>query len=350
VDARHKAGHDEGMDASIPPELQAALDRLAHGKSGRELTQRAEAISQLFRASAGSREAIRNADDALAYAFTRLPATYAAASAALAALSDSAPEFAPRSLIDAGAGPGTATWAAAAQFAMLADVRLIDDNRHLRALGLRLLDMSTDTALRGARYDAGDLVALARGAAPADLVIASYAIGELAPDALAHAADALWAATADVLVVVEPGTPAGFARIRALRAHLIAQGAHALAPCPHAHACPIVDPDWCHFVQRLPRSRSHRHVKGADLSYEDEKFSYVALARDRKPAAGARVLAHPRVGKVAASAKLCTPDGRIVTATAARRERAGYASQKRWRWGDRVTWPDTKGDGRDPQD
>jgi ribosomal protein RSM22 (predicted rRNA methylase) len=329
------------MDASVPPELQAALDRLAQGKSRRELTQRAETISQLFRAGAGSRDAIRNADDALAYAFTRLPATLAATSAALAALRDSAPDFAPRSLIDAGAGPGTATWAAAGQFAMLADVRLIDDNRHLRALGLRLLDASTAEALRAARYDAGDLVALVRGATPADLVIASYAIGELAPDALAPAADSLWSATADVLVVVEPGTPAGFARIRALRAHLIAQGAHALAPCPHDLPCPIIDPDWCHFAQRLPRSRDHRLVKGAALAFEDEKFAYVALARDRRPVTGARVLAHPRVGKVAVSAKLCTADG-IVTAMAARRDRARYAAQKRWRWGDRVVPPDAE--------
>ena len=181
-----------------------------------------------------------------------------------------------------------------------------------------------------------------RGAlAPADLVIANYTIGELAPDALAGAAEALWSATGDVLLVVEPGTPAGFAGIRALRAHLIAQGAHALAPCPHDRACPIVDPDWCHFAKRLPRSRDHRLVKGATLAFEDEKFSYVALACYRRPVAGARVLAHPRVGKAAVGAKLCTTEG-IVTATAPRRERARYAAQKRWRWGDRVVAPDAQ--------
>ena len=323
------------MNPDLPPELQAALDNLAHGRTRRELVQRAEAISNLYRCGGASIDAIRSSDDALAYAFTRLPATYAATAAALAAVRDAWPDFSPRSLIDAGAGPGTGAWAAANLFDTLADIRLVDHNRDLRKLALGCLQASASPPLRNARYDRGDLLSVA--GASADLVIASYVIGEIAADRLTRIADTLWAASAGLLLVIEPGTPAGFARIRALRAHLIAQGAHVAAPCPHGHACPIVDPDWCHFSQRLNRSRAHRQVKGADLSYEDEKFSYVALARERPPAIGARVLAHPRVGKAEVSAKLCTPDG-IVAATAARREPERYRAQKDWRWGDAVEW------------
>jgi ribosomal protein RSM22 (predicted rRNA methylase) len=292
-------------------------------------------ISERYRAGAGSRDAIRDAEDALAYAFARLPATYAATAAALGAVHDAWPDFSPRTLIDAGAGPGTATWAAAEQFPALAGLRLIDDNRNLRALALACLHASASPALRDARYDRSDLLAI--NGASADLVIASYVVGELAPDRLAGAADILWSAAAGLLLVVEPGTPAGFSRICALRAQLIAGGAHVVAPCPHDRACPIVDPDWCHFSRRLNRSRAHRQVKGADLSYEDEKFAYVALAREQAPSATARVLAHPRIGKAEVSAKLCTPDG-IVTATAPRREPDRYKVQKGWRWGDAVEW------------
>jgi ribosomal protein RSM22 (predicted rRNA methylase) len=340
------------MIPDLPPDLRSALDQLAHGKSRREFAQRAEAISQRYRSSAGSREAVRNSDDALAYAFTRLPATYAATAAALAAAQDVWPEFSPHSLIDAGAGPGTAAWASVEQFPALTDVRLIDESSHLRALALACLQASDAPALRNATYDQGDILATA-GGGRADLVIASYVIGELAPDRLLRLADALWSAAAGMLVVIEPGTPSGFSRIRALRAHLIAQGAHVVAPCPHDRACPIVDPDWCHFAQRLNRSRAHRQVKGAELSFEDEKFSYVALAREplareplareRPPGFGARVLAHPRVNKAEVSAKLCTPAG-IVAATAARREPAGYKAQKAWRWGDAVDWPSGRQD------
>ena len=76
----------------------------------------------------------------------------------------------------------------------------------------------------------------------------------------------MWAKTRDTLLVVEPGTPAGYARIIALREQLIAAGAHVAAPCPHDGKCPLAAPDWCHFTQRLPRSRAHKQVKGAELA------------------------------------------------------------------------------------
>jgi hypothetical protein len=49
------------------------------------------------------------------------------------------------------------------------------------------------------------------------------------------------------------------------------------------------------------------------------------------------VLAHPRVRKAEASAKLCTREG-IITATAGRRDPAHFKAQKAWRWGDAVDW------------
>jgi len=323
------------MPQDVPPELTAALESLAQGQSRRGIGARAGMLSRYFRAGAGSTAAIRSADDALAYAFTRLPATYAAVSAGLAALRAVSPDFSPRTLIDAGAGPATAAFAAVHELDALADIRLIDDNPHLRALGEALLASSDAAALRGAVYRAGDLVALLGDAEPADLVIASYAIGEISPDRLDRAADALWTATDAVLLVIEPGTPAGFERIRRLRAQLLARGAHVIAPCPHDAACPIVAPDWCHFVQRLPRSRAHRQLKGGELSYEDEKFSYVALGRAAPKRIDARVLARPRIGKAGIAAKLCTADG-LLNEVTPRRERARYKARTRWRWGDAV--------------
>jgi ribosomal protein RSM22 (predicted rRNA methylase) len=158
-------------------------------------------------------------------------------------------------------------------------------------------------------------------------------IGEMSEVERTSLAALAWEKTRDTLLVVEPGTPAGYARIIALRRQLIAAGAHVAAPCPHDGACPLTPPDWCHFAQRLQRSRAHKQVKGAEVPFEDEKFAYVALTRAPVGQRPSRVLAPPSVGKVAVNAKLCTPEG-LELADVPRRDKAAYAQARRWRWGD----------------
>jgi ribosomal protein RSM22 (predicted rRNA methylase) len=145
----------------------------------------------------------------------------------------------------------------------------------------------------------------------------------------------MWAKARHALVVIEPGTPAGYARILALRQQLIAAGAYVAAPCPHEKPCPLLAPDWCHFSQRLPRSQAHRQIKGAEVPFEDERFIYVALTRTPPAARAARVLAPPDLGKAEITAKLCTEQG-VEVAKVPRRDKAAYASARRWSWGDAV--------------
>jgi ribosomal protein RSM22 (predicted rRNA methylase) len=337
--------HDT-MQTDLPRDLRAALDRLIEGVSRADLSRRAAALSDTYRGGGGS-DTIASDDDALAYALVRMPATYAAVATALDAVREAAPDFAPVSLIDVGAGPGTASFAAVEAFASLQQLDLLDRNPCLQRLAKTLTGESFHEALKTARCDRVEALASLAGRDDTDLVIASYVIGEIAPDRLPAVADQLWSKTKQVLLVVEPGTPAGYDRVVRLRAHLIAAGAHVLAPCPHEKACPIVPPDWCHFARRLARSREHRLVKGVELAYEDEKFAYVALARGEPVRAyDARVLAPPRVGKVAVAAKLCRHDGSLAIDTAPRRDRNAYRTHKGWRWGDAVATPQTDDEPR----
>jgi ribosomal protein RSM22 (predicted rRNA methylase) len=215
----------------------------------------------------------------------------------------------------------------------LQDFTLLDANGALRTLALDLTRKSG--RLRRMTYELGQARLFVAHADEADLVVASYMIGEIGDAERATLAEAMWAKTRDTLLVVEPGTPAGYARIIALRAQLIAAGAHVAAPCPHDAACPLVAPDWCHFSQRLQRSRAHKQVKGADVPFEDERFAYVALSRAPVDVRSSRVLAQPDVGKVEIAAKLCTADG-VTVAKVPRRARDDYARARRWRWGDAV--------------
>jgi ribosomal protein RSM22 (predicted rRNA methylase) len=78
----------------------------------------------------------------------------------------------------------------------------------------------------------------------------------------------------------------------------------------------------------------HRSVKDADLSFEDEKFSYVALSR--KPSTSlvpARVIARPVQGSGHVHLDVCTPQG-LARRTYSKRQGAMYKAAKRANWGD----------------
>jgi ribosomal protein RSM22 (predicted rRNA methylase) len=317
----------------LPAPLKATLEAKLHGLSRQDAAQRAARISQVYRGG-GTSGTIATEADALAYAVVRMPATYAAVAASLNALTDVRPDFAPETLLDVGAGPGTASFAAAEALPSLTSFAALDANPTLRTLALELAESAG--RLQGLSYLLGSARALIAQAEPADLVVASYMIGELSDNEQTALIVSLWDRTRDTLVIVEPGTPAGYARIIAARTQLIAAGAHVAAPCPHDRPCPLSAPDWCHFVQRLARSRAHKQVKDVEVPFEDEKFIYLALTRAPIDRPAARVLAQPVITKVAATAKLCCADGTLQIASIPRRNKAAFAAARRWDWGDAV--------------
>jgi ribosomal protein RSM22 (predicted rRNA methylase) len=266
---------------AAPGELAEAIAALLAGESRSKLATSAREVSERYRSGSGS--FVQSPEDVLAYVATRLPATRAAAGAALAQVADLLPGFAPSSQLDLGAGPGAAAWAAAAVWPAMATVELRDTD----ALMLRAGEQLAAGRLGTWMWQHADMLA---ELPEADLVTASYALGELEPpDAVAVALRA-WHAARGCLVIVEPGTPGGFRLIGRLRQELIEAGASIVAPCPDSGPCPIAGADWCHFSARVARSALHRSLKEADRSFEDEKFSYVAFARGEPSPAPGRVV------------------------------------------------------------
>ena len=323
------------MTPDLPGALRAALDARLEGVSRRDLATRAARVSAAYRGGAGSSGVVLGPDDALAYALARLPATYAADVAAFSAAAEACPDFTPRRLLDAGAGPGTAAWAAVAVWPGLEAAELLDESPPFLELAGLLAAQGPDVLAQAGRRR-WNLTA-ADPLPPADLVSASYALAEIAPEAQGPLVLRLWAACEGLLVLVEPGTPAGYGRILAAREALIADGAQIAGPCPHALACPLTAPDWCHFVQRLPRSRDHRIAKGAEAPFEDEKFIWLAAARPgvRVDAGAARILAPPVPAKPGLTLKLCAPDGGLEARFVPRRDKPAFARARRLDWGDR---------------
>ena len=110
------------------------------------------------------------------------------------------------------------------------------------------------------------------------------------------------------MVIIEPGTPSGYSVISKIREQVLKTGGHIIAPCPHEGDCRLAEDDWCHFTCRVQRSRLHKLLKDADVPYEDEKYSYIAFAKEDTGRASCRVLRHPEINKGFIKLSVCTAD------------------------------------------
>jgi ribosomal protein RSM22 (predicted rRNA methylase) len=312
----------------------------ASGGSGRGVSRESNgSMGDGPREHAGSRGATTSWSPAerLAYLVVRAPATYAAVRAALQELQARGSGELIGSLLDLGAGPGVGLWAAADLFDSLRAATLIERDAETITLGERLASdagLAASTSLTWRRADLRDLRDRDRlDLAPHDLVLLSYSIGELDDVSMATAVDAAWRAARIALVIVEPGTPRHSARLVAMRQRLIEEGATIVAPCPHARACPLAAPDWCHFGVRLARSGLHRRLKQGALSYEDEKFSYLVATRGTGHPAPARVIRRPDLRKGFVQLSLCAGDG-LRNETVTRSAKEKYRAARDVAWGD----------------
>jgi ribosomal protein RSM22 (predicted rRNA methylase) len=315
------------MTAELPRELRERLEELAAGKSRAGLSERSGAISEHYRAFKPSSGRIGAGDDALAYAMSRMPATYAAMSRVLQAADAQLIDFAPKSQLDIGAGPGTASWAAMAQWPEIDAVTMTDHSSDF----LRL----AESLMPEAEFVGGDLLDAPLGERRFDIVTAGYVLTELPDERLPAAAEALWRRAGGLLAIVEPGRPRDFRRLLLVRDLLLGAGAQVVAPCPHGRACPLLEDDWCHFAVRLPRSRDHMRMKGAVLPYEDEKFSYLVVARPELALAppAARIIAPPERSKFAVELPLCTETG-LERVSVAKRDPERFRIARKLDWGD----------------
>lgn len=315
----------------LPAALKSAVERLLEHQPLDPLMKAAERLSNRYRREV--RDGQLHLSDELtakAYLAARLPATFAAVRAALDAVAEVHDAFSPKRQIDVGAGPGTALWAAADCWPGLQSATMLEASPAIRKVGETLSGALSLTCDWRAEDILGDLPRMEK----ADLVTLAYVLDELAENRIAEVTRKLFELTTDTIVIIEPGTPAGWKRILTVRQTLLEAGATLIAPCPHQAACPIVSPDWCHFSRRVARSRIHRQVKQADVPWEDEKYIFVAATRQPITRSGARVLSPPRMSGGVGRLKLCLSDGTAQETVISRRDGDAFRQARRADWGD----------------
>lgn len=345
-----------GSILTLPEDLREAIDRALANVPPARWQRAAQALSERYRGPRAADIAerthagalARGDDQALGYAAMILPATYAQLRGAMAATAARAPVWTPETLLDLGSGPGTALWAAAAQWPSLRAVTAWEREPAFIALGRDLAHGARSPAVRQAKWERVDLQARgveqrapndersvqrsALGAQRFDLVVLGHVLNELDGETRRRVVAEAWSATGGLLLIVEPGTPEAFEVVRAARDALLAEGARTIAPCAHDRPCPL-ERDWCHFPQRLWRPEFQRRARGAPSQWEDSKFAYAALARfSPERAIWGRVIREPVFNKAYAETTISARTG-VARYRALKRHREMFRLVKDLPWG-----------------
>ena len=252
---------------------------------------------------------------ALAYATARLPSTYAAIKNVMQRLKQSVKTpWEPKNMLDFGAGPGTAAWAAQSVWpSSKIQVTAVEASSSMANLGYEIMNMcsqrsnhtqstsETNVQQHSKGYRNGESLDIRWGPffprdrkrlIKFDICIAAYSLNELQNDVQRHQVlNKLMHSSQKYIILIEPGTPHGFSIIEDSRRYILKVSRklgipyHVVAPCPHDGPCPLASArSWCHFSQRHFRTEEQRIAvtsltgKAPRDTYM-ERFSYVILER-----------------------------------------------------------------------
>ncbi|ODN04716.1 Methyltransferase-like protein 17, mitochondrial, partial [Orchesella cincta] len=256
----------------------------------------------------------------LEYIIARSSGEYAALCRIFNEISKRDAEFKPKTLCDFGSGVGTVSWAARSYWSsslvehLCADVSW--EMNELAELIFRGGNKNNDHSIPALFF---------RQHLPEsykiryDLVVSAFSLMELpsAKDRL-QTIDKLWNKTEQYLVVVEPGTKAGFRAIIEARDYILGLGSDSkrprncfvFSPCPHNKECPkfAFDTIPCNFeVKSRPIYPFHE-----DRSINDS-FCYVVIRRGLNPDQGKwpRLVEDPLIRSGHVVCRLCTKDAKI---------------------------------------
>ncbi len=316
---------------ALPDSLSRAVAAEGNRLPADELIHAAQRLSLAYRREAGGVPMRLGEAERAAYTAMRLPATYAAVRLALDEMSRTIDVACIERCLDAGAGPGTASLAARACLPHLSVFSQIERDAGWSDSATRL---SAAMGLVASRV-IGDIATLSTR--PHDLVVAAYVLNEVPQSSLDATVRMLWSAASIALVVVEPGTPQGFAVVHRVRELCLQLDGHAAAPCTHDASCPMTSSDWCHRAVRVERGALHRKLKAAQLGFEDEKFCYVVMTRpEPMRIAASRIVRRPIRAGGHVHLDLCSQTG-LARTTVTRADRPAYRAARDADWGE--TWP-----------
>lgn len=312
----------------LPAPLQHLIRQALHHYPSQQWSDAAQLLSERYRAPRDGTPLVTSTLDALAYTAMLMPATYAQLARALRMCTAFVDSSHWRSVLDIGSGPGTALWVAHTYMPNLTVRTAVERDPHFVGLAQQLCQ-----PLEGQVTFIQQDITHNPTWSTHDVVIIGHVLNELSAAHRSRVLEAAWAATNELLVIVEPGTSAFFGMIREIRQQLIAKGAHIVAPCTHHATCPMAGDDWCHFGQKIARPDFQRQARAVQIGWEEAKVSFLAVSKRPMTVSGQRIIHSPIHHKGFVALPVCDSDGLHKT-TILKRDKIAHARARRLDWGD----------------
>lgn len=214
-------------------------------------------------------------------------------------------------LLDWGCGTGIAGRAVAA-WSGIGSVEVFDQSRMAMTFAVNALQGEGRKARIWRQVDLVE---------PGALLVVSHVVGELSEEELARLA--AFAATAEELIWVEPGSRDISRRLGSVRAVLQAGGHCLIGPCTHQNPCPMFAEEnaghWCHFFAEPPtevfQSAFWRQFsEEIEIDLRGLPYSFLASTRldpQLWPAASERMIGRPRELKGHCRLLCCGSEGLV---------------------------------------
>ena len=313
----------------IPLELEQGIENEIKNIKITELKNEAEKLSNRYLNEERTGKTLLSKEiEALAYSIMRMPATYGAISTVLKNTLNIIKKNKFKTLLDIGSGTGATIWAVS-NLLDLDKIICLEREEAMRKIGQSLLkynEKQTDIEWINKDITKDELSA-------ADIIIMSYVINELSEENRKFLIQKLLKSVAKLILIIEPGTPEGFKNVKQIQEIALNKGKYVIAPCTSQEICKLPDNDWCHSVVRMERTKIHKLLKNAELSYEDEKFSYIVISNEKYNLPEARILRHPIIEKGKIILKLCKK-GNIEEKIVTKKDKDEFKKAKKKNCGD----------------
>ena len=290
----------------IPDLLEYAIGKEIEKYSIKDLKEAALNLSKRYMENKRTGETFLKSDlDTISYSVIRMPATYSAIRTCLEKIKE-IHDFEINSLLDIGSGTGAAEWAVIDTFDVK-DIVCLEREKAMRELSQKYFSYNED--LKNVKFIDADILNEQLNFSK-DLCVLSYIINELSEENRLKVIEKVLNYTNKVLLIVEPGTPEGFKNIKKVRDYAFENGYEIIAPCTGFFGrCDIPENDWCASSVRVQRSKEHKYLKDAEIGFEDEKFSYVAISMKKGcfnvNDNSKRILRHPKIQNGRIEVKSC---------------------------------------------